>query len=193
MKKEEDCHRDIYAGMVAEALNKAGYFGEVCDVYGFLASCQGKQEVYFFREENACAEQCLAFLQRGCLVTRYLFQSFRGYDVDIAVCYQTIEEKMQAALIQEAANGRLWGFNNCMEADGNIEKMDGATVRWSGFLYGTAGQYYVNAYLPATLKKWLELSADGVAVEDIKIQQYQEGSGLFQSKRAFLLEFGMEQ
>ena len=71
--------------------------------------------------------------------------------------------------------------------------MDGATVRWSGFLYGTAGQYYVNAYLPATLKKWLELSADGVAVEDIKVQQYQVGTGLFQSKRAFLLEFGMEQ
>lgn len=63
-------------------------------------------------------------------------------------------------------------------------------IRWSGFLYGENDAYYVNAYLPATLKRWLELSTAGVTVDDIMVRQYRADLGLSKSKAEFLTELG---
>lgn len=58
-------------------------------------SCQEKQEIYLFHEEIACAERCLAFLQKGCMVTQYLFQSIRAYNTESNEIYQAVEASIR--------------------------------------------------------------------------------------------------
>lgn len=58
-------HRDIYSGMVAEELNKEGYFGREVSVYAFYVWKDGTADIHYFTEEDDAVREMVKEFNAG--------------------------------------------------------------------------------------------------------------------------------
>ena len=76
-----EIHRDIYSGMVAEELNKEGFFGQEYQLFGFLWADENQLKLEYATKEETCAEKFLEKQQQGKSLSPYLLISRRSYDI----------------------------------------------------------------------------------------------------------------
>lgn len=72
-------HRDIYAGMVAQALDQRGCFGREIELYTFYA-WHGILETPIFSDEDACVHDMLCRYEQGQLLSEMVFYKKHVYE-----------------------------------------------------------------------------------------------------------------
>ena len=103
-----EIHRDIYSGIVAEELNKDGYFGREYQIYGFLCFKDGKMTLETASDEESCAEMFLSKLKEGYMLSKYILIKRRIYfDETSDDVRQTLITSLSTELDKTYANDLL--------------------------------------------------------------------------------------
>ncbi len=77
MSEGEQYYRDIFAGMVAEALNQDGYFGSEYRLYAFWGRMNKQTTLEADEDEVACAQRCCQLLAQGAMVSEIASRGVR--------------------------------------------------------------------------------------------------------------------
>ena len=94
-----EIHRDIYSGIVAEELNKGGYFGKECEFYGFLCAANGIIDLQSAVTEEECAQEYLKKIQQGYLLSPYTLVKQRFYqELSISEIQKILTELLHSKL-----------------------------------------------------------------------------------------------
>ena len=165
-------HRDIYVGMVAEELAKQGYYDKEKDVFAFIGQLGERKLVYYFDDEWTCAITCLHLLEQGASVMPYRSKTF-SYCTEQECVEKTAiaKEELKAMLQSQWNRDETLTFSNTKDvlSSNHVTQNE---ILWSGFAYAEGKKCYSNAYLPATLKKWFALSAEGEKPGEIMTKIY---------------------
>jgi|GEM_PF-2649299 hypothetical protein len=99
MEKAAAYHRDIYSGMVASELAKAGYFGDEYRLYGFLYWIDNEKNFITAEKDEECAKAYADLIERGALVTPYISLGERLYEpVKIEATMVALKRKIYTIL-----------------------------------------------------------------------------------------------
>lgn len=163
-------HRDLEVGVISGDLEKDGFYGTECCIYGFAYQNQ-TLHVVIVDDETDAVIQLLKHYYAGETVSNVFCQSKRVYGDQIEIEKNKIAEQLELTIHQKT-NG-MNQFVSCQESAQKVMYTKEKVVHTvSGFLYWINDTKYamVNAYFPQTVKWWLEKKCAGYEVRDIKVE-----------------------
>lgn len=107
MENAGECHRDIYVGLVAEELSKAGYFGQAQTLYGYLLWTKEGKKLCCEASETRCARRYLHHWRQGYSLSPYLSESVRHLTGDEAAGDRVSLEQKLGEKLQRRYGARL--------------------------------------------------------------------------------------